>query len=111
MVRSTSYEAAQKMPDNLSFVYIDANHHNKDVIRDLVLWWAKIKPGGILAGDDVEDIHEPHTDGDLFIQRDGSFGVYGVATALRDFAKVCPDFHYLVVGNQFWARKPIQTSQ
>ena len=105
MVRSTSYEAAQQLENDFAFVYIDANHHHKEVLKDLVIWWPKIRSGGILAGDDVEDINEKHTDGDLFIKREGSFGVYGVATALKDFANVCPDFKYTIVGNQFYAIK------
>lgn len=104
--RMTSYQASQELPNSLQFVYIDGNHHHKEVLKDLICWWPKISPGGYLCGDDVEDINEPHIEGDLLIQRPGSFGVYGVATALRDFARVCPDFQYTIVENQFWARKP-----
>lgn len=105
MLRQTSYEASKMMVNEISFVYIDGNHHYNEVLKDLVRWWPKIRKGGILAGDDVEDINLNHKDGDVLIERPGSFGVYGVATALMDFAKICPDFKYTVVGNQFWARK------
>jgi cephalosporin hydroxylase len=105
MLRQTSYEASKMMINEISFVYIDGNHHYNEVLKDLVRWWPKVRKGGILAGDDVEDINLNHKDGDVLIERVGSFGVYGVATALADFARICPDFHYTVVGNQFWARK------
>lgn len=106
MIRLTSYEASRMLENGLAFVYIDGNHHYNEVLKDLVRWWVKIKPGGILAGDDVEDIKLEHKEGNVLIQREGSFGTYGVATALEDFAKICPDFHYTIVGNQFFARKP-----
>lgn len=106
MARMTSYEASSVIEDNLSFVYIDGNHHHKEVLKDLVKWWPKLRKGGILAGDDVEDRNLPHTDGDMFLQHsEGSFGIYGVATALEDFRKVAPDFHYTLIGNQFVAYK------
>ena len=106
MARLTSYEASKKIQDNLTFVYIDGNHHHREVLKDLVMWWPKIKKGGLLCGDDVEDIQQPHEDGDMLVQHQpGIFGQYGVATALQDFAKVCPDFQYKIEGNQFFAYK------
>ena len=105
LLRQTSYEASKMLENGVSFVYIDGNHHYNEVLKDLVRWWPKVKKGGILAGDDVEDIKKEHKDGNVLIERPGSFGVYGVATALEDFAKICPDFKYTVVENQFFARK------
>ena len=106
MVRQTSYEASKTVENNLSFVYIDGNHHHREVLKDLVVWWPKIRKGGMFCGDDVEDLNFPHTDGDCIIQHNPStYGVYGVHTALRDFAKIAPDFKYQVVGNQFFAIK------
>ena len=106
IVRMTSYEASKVVEDNLSFVYIDANHHHREVLKDLVCWWPKLRKGGILCGDDVEDINLPHVDGDLYVQHNPSiFGVYGVHTALQDFQKACPDFRYTISGNQFYAYK------
>lgn len=106
MVRLTSYEAAKLIPDDLSFVYIDGNHHHREVLKDLVMWWPKLKVGGYICGDDVEDINIPHHDGDLYVEHcKGSFGVYGVATALADFAKAVPNFRYAIEGNQFVCKK------
>ena len=109
LLRTVSYEGCLQIPTAVDFVYIDGNHQHHQVLRDLTIWWNKLRPGGLLAGDDVEDISLPHLDGDLLIDRgNGSFGLYGVATALRDFASICPSFQYIVEGNQFYAWKPQQ---
>lgn len=106
MLRQVSYEGAKSIQEPVDFVYIDGNHQHHQVLKDLVIWWNKLRPGGLMVGDDVEDISQPHTDGDLLIDRgNGSFGLYGVATALQDFASICPSFNYTVVGNQFYAWK------
>ena len=106
MMRLTSYEAAKQVYNNLAFVYIDGNHHHKEVLKDLTVWWPKIRKGGLLCGDDVEDLKLKHEDGDVIINHNAScVGKYGVATALEDFARVVPDFKYKIVGNQFYAYK------
>ena len=108
VARDTSYGAAQHIPDGvLTFCYIDGNHLYHAVLQDLVLWWPKIKKGGYLCGDDVEDINKLHdAEGNLLvIHQQGSYGKYGVAKALKDFAKACPDFKYKIVLNQFIAKK------
>jgi hypothetical protein len=51
--RLTSVEAAPAFPDeSLDFVYIDANHATEHVRQDVLNWWPKIKPHGIMAGHD-----------------------------------------------------------
>jgi hypothetical protein len=91
--------------ETLMFVYIDGNHHFSEVLKDLCFWWPKVAPTGILAGDDVED-DVPHQDGNLFIEHQpGSFGLYGVRTALKLFSKLVPTFKYQIVGSQFCAQK------
>jgi hypothetical protein len=62
----TSLEAAEEFEDGrpglgLDFVYIDADHREEQVYTDLVCWWPKIKPGGILAGHDFLS-HHPDSD-------------------------------------------------
>jgi predicted O-methyltransferase YrrM len=37
---------------SLDFVFIDACHDTPAVLRDIEVWLPKIRPGGILAGDD-----------------------------------------------------------
>ena len=38
--------------DTLDFAYIDASHIFEDVVRDIFLWYPKLKKGGLLAGHD-----------------------------------------------------------
>lgn len=54
--RATSVEAARRLPNDLDFVYIDANHAREHVARDLRLWWQKVRKGGVLAGHDLFSI-------------------------------------------------------
>jgi len=108
MARMTSFDAARHTQDGcVSFCYIDGNHHYNAVLQDLVCWWPKIKKGGYLCGDDVDDVGKDHDDeGNVYVvHQPGSFGKYGVAQALQDFKKVCPSFNYRLAGNQFIARK------
>ena len=51
--RTTSQEALLEMEDaTLDFVYIDGNHNEPFVGMDLALASKKVKPGGVIAGDD-----------------------------------------------------------
>ncbi len=52
-MRMYSVEAAKVFGDNsLDFVYIDGDHSYEAVTHDIIEWIKKLKPGGILAGDD-----------------------------------------------------------
>ena len=52
-VRATSLDAVRLYEDgSLDFVLIDASHYYKDVHADITAWMKKIKPGGMIAGDD-----------------------------------------------------------
>ena len=42
---------------SLDFVFLDARDTFEDVQRDLAAWWPKLRPGGLLAGDDYA--HSP----------------------------------------------------
>lgn len=51
---------AARYPDGyFSFVYVDARHDYKGVMRDLALWWPKLKLGGLMAGHDYSWQKEP----------------------------------------------------
>lgn len=51
--RATSEEALTAMPDGfLDWVYIDGNHNDPFITNDLALCLKKVKPNGIIAGDD-----------------------------------------------------------
>lgn len=51
--RMASTDAAELfMDETFDFVYIDADHTYDAVKADLSAWWPKVRPGGVLAGDD-----------------------------------------------------------
>ena len=53
-IQLDSVKASEKFMDgSLDMVFIDANHTVDAVIKDIALWWPKLKVGGILAGDDI----------------------------------------------------------
>jgi hypothetical protein len=52
-IQSTSLNAANQFEDNsLDFVHIDASHLYEDAIQDIRAWYPKVKPGGLITGDD-----------------------------------------------------------
>lgn len=52
--RCASDLAAARFPDHgLDFVMIDADHSYEAVLRDIRAWWPKMRPGGLLTGDDL----------------------------------------------------------
>ena len=72
--RTTSAKAARQFDTGqLDFVYIDAQHHYEAVKQDLMLWYPKVKKGGILSGHDYIDGKREH-------------GNFGVKSAVNEFA-------------------------
>jgi hypothetical protein len=78
-LRMDSALAAGRFADkSVSFVFIDANHSEESVSRDIAAWLPKVKPGGVLAGHDWpwksvqagvrQHIAEPVIDGSSWIQ-------------------------------------------
>ena len=47
-----SDEAVEFIPDGLDFVYIDGNHSEEYVSKDIELYWPKLKKGGVIGGHD-----------------------------------------------------------
>lgn len=55
-MKCSSKLACDKFDDNsIDMVYIDGNHQYKYVKDDLILWYNKLKPGGILSGHDYDE--------------------------------------------------------
>lgn len=53
IVKSDSAEFAGTFEDeSVDFVFVDAGHTFELVSADIAAWWPKIRPGGVLAGDD-----------------------------------------------------------
>lgn len=53
IIKDTSENASSQFQNNsLDFVFLDAGHTYDDVIKDIKYWYKKVKPGGIIAGDD-----------------------------------------------------------
>jgi len=53
IIKDTSHNAATQFTNNsIDFIMIDAGHSYEDVTADLNTWYHKVKPGGIISGDD-----------------------------------------------------------
>lgn len=107
-IRKTSVEAANEFEDNsLDFIYIDGNHKFQAVLDDLNAWYPKLRKDGILAGDDVEDLELEHLyeNSALIHHEGGTFGLYGVHTALVEFQKIHSEFIFTLENNQFYWKK------
>lgn len=44
---------------SLTFIHIDGNHSYANVREDLLLYWPKLKPGGLFSGHDYGDVDRP----------------------------------------------------
>ncbi len=52
IIKSFSSKCLTQIPDNLDFVYIDANHDYKFITEDMRNFWKKVRTGGIMGGHD-----------------------------------------------------------
>ncbi len=59
---SSAAAAPQFRDGQLDFVYLDGNHSRDAVLYDIVAWWPKIKPGGIMGGHDFYERHDKDQD-------------------------------------------------
>jgi hypothetical protein len=74
-IKQLSMDALKNFKDEeLDFVYIDANHDYKHVLEDITGWTKKVKPGGIVAGDD-------------YFTAPGREGRYDVIQAVDDYVR------------------------
>lgn len=56
-LREYSDLAAVQIPDDLDFVYVDANHSYKYVKRDIETYYPKLKVGGVIGGDNFDPLY------------------------------------------------------
>lgn len=66
--------ALQVRRELLDFAYIDAAHDYASVLWDCQIWWAVVRPGGLLSGDDYYPVGQWRRD------------TTGVSHAVDDFA-------------------------
>jgi hypothetical protein len=89
-IRELSEQAVDLIPNNIDFLYIDGNHKYKHVLKELELYYPKVKIGGYIMGDDsFDDLDDPtrNIDGDVFIKwSDKSYMDCGVKKAFFDFS-------------------------
>jgi len=89
-VRKFSEQAANDIPNEIDFIYIDGNHSYTYVLKDLELYYPKVKKYGFIVGDDAvdtDDLKRKHN-GDIFIQwNQYSYGNYGVIKAFNEFCE------------------------
>jgi predicted O-methyltransferase YrrM len=65
-------EALAEMPDgHLDWVYVDTTHQHEQTVKELALLERKVKPGGVISGDDW--------------QPDPAHKYHGVCRAVREF--------------------------
>lgn len=51
-IRKRSVDAPDSIPEQVDFVYIDADHSYEGVFTDLCTWFPKVREGGIIGGHD-----------------------------------------------------------
>jgi predicted O-methyltransferase YrrM len=53
IIKNTSVEESKNHPDEFfDIVYLDASHDYKSVKEDIIAWLPKVKPFGVICGDD-----------------------------------------------------------
>lgn len=56
VLRGTTLEVIDQVADNsLDLVYIDGDHTEEGCKTDLYNWYEKVRPGGLVTGDDFVD--------------------------------------------------------
>lgn len=78
---TTSEEAQKTVADNsFDLVFLDALHQKHNVLNDIRWWMPKIREGGILCGDDYNQVHCEGV-------KEAVDEVFGDAVELRDIGK------------------------
>jgi hypothetical protein len=117
IIRDTSVRAAEQFEDNsLDLVILDDEHGQDGVMNSIVAWWPKVKPNGILCGDD-HDVNYPgviNAVREVFGSKDQSYNIFtklGWGATLEDVGvwtvvKTSPLLHKsLIVPEDPWELK------
>ena len=82
-IRARSVDVAREFyPDSIDLAYIDGRHEYKHVREDILAWFPKVRPGGLITGDNYE--YEPIS---------------------RAANELLPNLEVEANGRIFWARK------
>lgn len=71
--------------ESLDFVFLDARHDYCSVLTDLRVWWPKVRPGGMIAGDDYHRAQGSITAESWEVCPTGRKHYGGVLQAVDDF--------------------------
>ena len=84
IIKRNSTEAAKLIADGcLDFVYIDAAHDYANVKADIEAWAEKVRPGGIVSGDDYYEF--PSGDGEVIPAVDEYVAKHGLELHTTDW--------------------------
>ncbi len=102
LIRGFSHEVCHRIGDDLDVVYVDGNHQYQYVLRDLEVWYPKLKEGGLMIGDDFD-----FGGGALIDGKWGGAQSCQVKRAVEDFCKARGLNYYVIDGN-FVIHKPYE---
>ena len=57
MIEKYSDKAADDVPNNMDFIYVDGGHDYDCVKKDIELYYPKVKKGGVFGGHDFDANH------------------------------------------------------
>jgi hypothetical protein len=106
-IRKLSEEAVNDIPDKIDFLYIDGNHRYTYVLKDLELYFPKVKDNFYIVGDDAVDTDDTqrNENGDVLrVWAENCFGHYGVIKAFNEYLKN-NNYTGSVIGTQYLVKK------
>lgn len=56
VIRASTIDAALKWCGGIDFLYVDADHSKAGCLADLMTWWPHVRAGGLVVGDDYDDV-------------------------------------------------------
>jgi len=93
LVKALSTDAAAQFEDaSIDWIYLDALHTKEAVLQDLAAWYPKLRPGGLLSGDDYGGAKDTEfVPSQRWVKSFGGVAMspdnnWGVMSALHEFA-------------------------